>query len=174
MITAFFAAAYLNAISLTFSVGTPVICSTSAYFSTIFLRSSKPLVRFSMNSLFCLPSLMIQYIMELISAMWVDGLNWSQSSASLAVAEYLGSTTMMGIPFFFACTTRRAASGCASTALDPHMTIRSEFRTSSNGLVAAPEPNESESPATEGPWQIRAQLSMLLVLNAILAHFCMM
>jgi len=87
MMTAFFASAYLSAISLTFSVGTPVMFSTSAYFSTIFLRSSKPLVRFSMNSLSCLPSLMIQYIMEFASAIWVEGLNRTQSSASLAVGE---------------------------------------------------------------------------------------
>ncbi len=115
---------------------------------------------------------MIQYIMELASAMWVDGLNRSHVSASRAVALYRGSITMMGMPLFLACMMRRPASGWASTALDPHMTMRSEFRTSSNGLVAAPEPNERESPATDGPWQMRAQLSMLLVLNATRAHFC--
>ena len=81
-------------------------------------------------------------------------------------------TTMIGIPFFLACIMRRPASGWASNALEPHMTMRSEFRTSSNGLVAAPDPNESESPATDGPWQIRAQLSTLLVRNPTRANFC--
>ena len=104
--------------------------------------------------------------------MWVDGLNRIYLSASRAVGLYRGSTTTIGIPFFLACMTRRPASGWASTALEPHMTMRSEFRTSSNGLVAAPEPNESERPATEGPWQIRAQLSTLLVWKATRAHFC--
>ena len=104
--------------------------------------------------------------------MWVDGLNRIHSSARRAVALYLGSTTMIGIPFFLACIMRRPASGWASNALEPHMTMRSEFRTSSNGLVAAPDPNESESPATDGPWQIRAQLSTLLVRNPTRANFC--
>ena len=172
MMTAFFALAYWRAKSLTFSSGTPWIFSASAYFSTVFFRSSKPLVRFLMNSLSSRPSLMIQYIMELASAMWVDGLNGIHSSAIFAVALFRGSTTMTLIPFFFACITRLAASGWASTAFEPHMTIRSEFRTSSNGLVAAPDPKERERPATDGPWQIRAQLSTLLVLNAHRAHFC--
>src|SRR5690606_35226386 len=117
-------------------------------------------------------SLMIQYIIELSSAMCVEGLYRSQSSARRAVAEYRGSATIIGIPFSFAWATRRPASGCASTAFDPIMKIRSDFRTSWNGLVAAPEPNESERPATDGPWQIRAQLSTLLVLNATRANFC--
>ncbi len=79
---------------------------------------------------------------------------------------------MIGIPFSFAWAMRLPASGWASTAFDPTIMIRSEFRTSWKGLVAAPEPNESESPATDGPWQIRAQLSTLLVLNATRANFC--
>ncbi len=87
MMTAFLASAYLSAISRTRSGETPVISSTSAYFSTVALSSSKPLVRFSMNSLSCLSSLMIQYIIELISAMCVEGVYRSQSSARRAVAE---------------------------------------------------------------------------------------
>ena len=106
--------------------------------------------------------------------MCVDGLYRSQSSARRAVGEYRGSTTMIGIPFSFAWAMRLPASGCASTAFDPDEDDQSEFRTSSNGFVAAPEPNESERPATDGPWQIRAQLSMLFVLNATRANFCMM
>ena len=117
---------------------------------------------------------MIQYIIELIRAMCVDGLNRTHVSASLAVALYRGSTTMTGIPFIFAWAIRRPARGCASTAFEPQTRMKSEFRTSSNGLVAAPEPNESESPATDGPWQMRAQLSTLFVLNPTRASFCMM
>src|SRR5690606_6027748 len=116
---------------------------------------------------------MIQYIIELIRAIWVEGLNRIHVSASRAVGLYLGSTTMIGIPFIFAWAIRRPASGCASTAFEPHTRMKSELRTSSNGFVAAPDPNESESPATEGPWQMRAQLSTLLVWNPTRASFCM-
>ncbi len=84
-----------------------------------------------------------------------------------------GSQTMIVFPAFFAWRTRRAASGCASTLFAPIMKMRSAFKTSSKGFVAAPEPNESERPATDGPWQMRAQLSTLFVLKATRASFCM-
>ncbi len=106
--------------------------------------------------------------------MCVEGLNRTYMSASLAVGENLGSTTMIGMPFFFAWTMRLPARGCASMAFEPQMRIRSELSTSSNGFVAAPDPKERERPATDGPWQIRAQLSTLFVLKATRAHFCMM
>jgi len=61
---------------------------------------------------------MIQYIMELISAICVDGLNLTHSSASLAVGENLGRHDDRD-SLFLAWTTRLAASGCASTAFDP-------------------------------------------------------
>ena len=64
---------------------------------------------------------------------------------------YRGSTAIIGIPLFFACAILRPASGCASTAFDPQIRIKSEFSASSNPFVAAPEPNERERPATEGP-----------------------
>ncbi len=74
MITALSALAYIFAISLTLSVGTPVIDSTSAYFSTVAFSSSKPVVRFLMNSLSWRSCWMIQYMIELIRAMFVEGL----------------------------------------------------------------------------------------------------
>ena len=73
----------------------------------------------------------------------------------------------------FACEPDQVIVTCgAKDAIYEGMTIRSEFRTSSNGLVAAPDPKERERPATDGPWQIRAQLSTLFVWNATRAHFC--
>jgi len=172
MMTAFFASHTGGQKSLTFSTGTPWIFVESAYFSTVFFRSSKPLVRFLMYSLSSRPSLMIQYIMELASAMWVDGFERDPFIGNLCRCTFPRVNDNDLDPLLLCLHhtpgSKRVGLDCVRT----HMTIRSEFRTSSNGLVAAPDPNDRERPATDGPWQIRAQLSTLFVWKATRAHFC--
>jgi hypothetical protein len=67
-------------------------------------------------------------------------------SASRASSVFLGSSTMSRHPFRTACLIREPKTGWASVGFAPTRTIRSEWKTSSKGLVPAPVPSASPSP----------------------------
>jgi hypothetical protein len=80
--------------------------------------------------------------------------------------------TMSGAPFNTASLTKLAATGWASVMLDPITRIIFALPKSLKEFVMAPEPNEVARSATVGACQVRAQWSMLFVLNTALKSFC--
>ena len=71
-----------------------------------------------------------------------------------------GSTLMSLAPLSFAAVTHLKDIGWFSAALDPMISIRSEFLRSIQWLVIAPLPNDSARAATVAECQMRAQCSI--------------
>ena len=65
------------------------------------------------------------------------------------------------------------ATGWASVMLEPITKKSLALSKSAKELVIAPEPNAVARPATVGACHVRAQWSMLFVLNTARKSFCM-
>ena len=137
-----------------------------------FFISSKFSVRSSINLRSSSPSERMIFIIPFANATFVPGVSFRCTSAACARSISRGSTTISLVPL---CTARRIcipSTGCACSGFEPTKRIRSDFCViSSMVFVMAPEPSVVASPATVGAWQTRAQLSVLLVWNAVLTIF---
>ena len=120
-----------------------------------------------MKSMSARPSFRIMCIMPLAKATLVPGLICRCRAASFVRSIFLGSTTISFVPRLTARRIWVPTTGWASVGLEPTRRITSTSPViSAMGLVMAPEPRVMARPVTDAEWQIRAQLSTLLVRKA--------
>ncbi|MOA27320.1 hypothetical protein D3C78_1481890 [compost metagenome] len=104
--------------------------------------------------------------------MLLPSLSWMCWSARRARRVRRGSTTTNRAPRAWARRMRAPIMAWFSVASAPISRIRSALSISAMLPVIAPEPRVSDSPATEGLWQMRAQWSTLLLPSTARANFC--
>ncbi len=111
-------------------------------------------------------------IIALTRMLSVPGLCWMWMSARRAIQVLRGSQTISLAPLRRAFFISRPMIGWASVGFAPMRKSVWTFLISPIELVIAPEPKDEASPATVGAWQVVAHWSMLLVLPAVRASFC--
>src|ERR1041384_6382367 len=95
----------------------------------------------------------------------------SQTSAHWADVVRRGSTTCSVAPFWIPLRRWWNQIGCASRAFEPQRKTKSVCSASSYELVEPPAPKMGVRPTTEGAWQVRLQLSTLLLPKTCRAIF---
>ncbi len=99
--------------------------------------------------------------------MSVPGRSCANWSATAAVRVKRGSTTTRRAWFLtLASMTHLKPQGCASAGFPPITMTTSAFLMSTQLLVIAPRPNVGARPATVGPCQTRAWLSIAVIPKA--------